>query len=265
MFMQSKIQKNLKKTGTEQVWPLERQKTPPLVLGVIPARGGSKSVPRKNIKPLGGKPLLYYMLSAALASDYLDRVVVSSEDDEILLVAEKYGGEEVVLRRPKHLAQDKTPDVPMLQHAVKTVERNDRCVFDYVVQLHVTTPFVTSDDIDAALRMLLQSEAESIVSVCQVNEYHPIKMKKIVDGRLLQYVDGLKEHSTARRQDYEPVFWRNGGLYASKRHIVMDHGRVFGDYVLPYIMPPERSVDMNSVIDFWTAEAVLKSMKLNKK
>lgn len=237
----------------------------PLVLGIIPARGGSKSVPRKNIKLLGGKPLLFYMLTAALQSKYLDRVVVSSEDDEILSVAKKYGGEKVVLRRPKQLARDKTPDVPMLQHAVKAVEKIDGHAYDYVVQLHVTTPFVTCEDIDAALGMLLQSSAESVVSVCQVNEYHPIKMKKIVDGRLVQFVKGLEEHSTARRQDYEPVFWRNGGLYASKRHIVMEDGRVFGDHVLPYIMPPERSVDMNSVIDFWTAEAVLKNMKVSKK
>lgn len=240
-------------------------KNPPLVLGIIPARGGSKSVPRKNIKLLGGRPLLFYMLSAALGARLLSRVVVSSEDDEILSVARTYGGEKVLLRRPKKLAQDKTPDVPMLQHAVKAIEKIDGCVFDYVVQLHVTTPFVTSKDIDAALERLFGSEAESIVSVCQVNEYHPIKMKKIVDGRLAQYVPDFEERSTVRRQDLEPVYWRNGGLYASKRHIVMERGRVFGDHVLPYIMPPERSVDMNSIIDFWTAEAVLKNMRKQKK
>ncbi|TSC63110.1 MAG: N-acetylneuraminate cytidylyltransferase NeuA [Parcubacteria group bacterium Gr01-1014_48] len=247
-----------KKTGGEEA-------KKPLILGVIPARGGSKSVPRKNIKLLGGKPLLYYMLTAALGSVLLDRVVVSSEDDEILRIAKKYGGNEVLLRRPKKLALDKTPDVPMLQHAVKAVEKIEKCMFDYVVQLHVTTPFVSSEDIDRALRMLLQSNAQSIVSVCQVNEYHPIKLKKITDGRLVQYVEGLEERSTVRRQDLPPVYWRNGGLYASRREVIMEHGRVFGDHVLPYVMPSEKSVDMNSIIDFWTAEAVLKNMRLNKK
>ncbi len=237
----------------------------PLVLAIIPARGGSKSVPRKNIKLLGGKPLLYYMLTAALGSTRIDRVVVSSEDDEILEVAKKYGGQKVVLQRPKHLAQDRSPDVPMLQHAVRTVEKIDGCAYDYVVQLHVTTPFVTNKDIDAALVELLASEAESIVSVCQVNDYHPVKLKKIVNGKLEQYIDGYLEHSTARRQDFEPVYKRNGGFYASKRHIVMEHGRVFGDDVLPYIMPSEKSVDINSIVDFWTAEAVLKNMRVNKK
>lgn len=90
-------------------------------------------------------------------------------------------------------------------------------------------------------------------------------MKKIIDGKLVQYIEGLDEKSTMRRQDLPPVYWRNGGLYASKRHIVMESGRVFGDHVLPYIMPVEKSVDMNSIVDFWTAEAVLKNMKSNKK
>lgn len=236
----------------------------PRVLAIIPARGGSKSVPRKNIKLLGGKPLLYYMLSAALGSKLLSRVVVSSEDDEILRVAEKYGGEKIIVRRPKNLALDKTPDVPMLQHAVKIVEKMDACTYDYVVQLHVTTPFVTSEDIDIALSALLASDAESIVSVCEVNDYHPVKLKKMVDGKLQQYIDGLLEHSTARRQDFEPVYKRNGGLYASRRKIIMEQGRVFGDVVLPHIMPPEKSIDINSIVDFWTAEAVLKNMKTNK-
>lgn len=258
----------MRQTGTSTPYNKEEKaegKKKPLILGIIPARGGSKSVPRKNIKLLGGKPLLYYMLTAALKSEFLNRVVVSSEDDEILRVAEKYGGKEVLLRRPKKLALDKTPDVPMLQHAVKAMEKADKCVFDYVVQLHVTTPFVSSEDIDKALLALLASDAESIVSVCQVNEYHPIKMKKIIDGKLVQYVEGLSERSTMRRQDLESVYWRNGGFYASKRHIVMEHGRVFGDHVLPYVMPAEKSVDMNSIIDFWTAEAVLRNMKANKK
>lgn len=233
----------------------------PSVLGIIPARGGSKSVPRKNIKLLGGKPLLYYMLTAALGSARLSRVVVSSEDEEILAVARKYGSDKVVLPRPKRLAQDKTPDVPMLQHAVRAVEKKDGCVFDYVVQLHVTTPFVTSADIDAALQMLFQSDAESIVSVYQVNDYHPVKLKKMLNGRLVQYVDGFLEQSTARRQDFVPVYKRNGGFYASRRHVVMEHNRVFGDDVLPYIMPPEKSVDINNLVDFWTAEAVLKNIK----
>ncbi len=231
------------------------------ILGIIPARGGSKSVPKKNIYPLGGAPLLSYMLTAALGSKILSRVVVSSDDDEILGVAERYGGPDVVLRRPRELAEDASPDVPMLQHAVRVVEEQEELRYDYIVQLHATTPFFTSDDIDSALALLIESNADSVVSVFQDNDLHPKKMKRIVDGRLQQYVPEVPEEVTSRRQDVDPVFKRNAGLYASKRHILMEQGRVWGEECLPHIMPRERSVDVNDHFDFVVAEAVLAHLR----
>lgn len=228
------------------------------ILAIIPARGGSKGVPRKNIKPLANKPLLFYVLQAALHSKMLTDVVVSSEDNEILQVAESIGGNKVVLKRPHELAEDTTPDVPMLQHAVNTVEKQKNIHFDYVVQLHVTTPFLTSVDIDLAIEKLLQNEqADSVVSVFQVNSYHPIKLKKIVNGKLEQYVEQFTEKTTSRRQDVEPVYKRNGGIYASKREIVMELGRVWGDYVVPYIMPEEKSLEIDSPTDFLLADLLM--------
>lgn len=231
------------------------------ILGIIPARGGSKSVPKKNIFPLGGKPLLAYILEAALKSSRLSRVVVSSDDDEVLAVAEEYGGPDVLLKRPATLADDKAPDVPTLQHAVRALEERHGATYDYVVQLHATTPFLTSNDIDAALGLLLETGADSVVSVFEDNDLHPKKMKRIVDGRLEQYVPEVPEGSTSRRQDVDPVYKRNAGLYASKRHIVMDDSLVWGPWCVPYIMPRERSVDINDALDFVIAEAVLNHLK----
>ena len=233
----------------------------PYTLAIIPARGGSKGVPRKNIWPLGGVPLLAHVLRAALGSTQVSRVVVSSEDDEILDIAASFGGRETALRRPHDLALDTTPDVPVLQHAVREVERDVGHVVDYVVQLHATTPFLTSVDIDGALATLLaRPEADSLVSVYQVNDFHPVKMKRVrPDGFLEQFVSGTEELTTSRRQDFEPVYKRNGGLYASRRPVVMGLGRVWGKNVLPYIMPHERSVDINSPIDFVMAEALYNS------
>jgi CMP-N-acetylneuraminic acid synthetase len=235
----------------------------PYILAIIPARGGSKGVPRKNIRPLGGVPLLAHMLRAALGSTRVSRVVVSSEDDEILDIAASLGGRDVALRRPQELARDTTPDVPMLQHAVRAVEERIGRAVDYVVQLHVTTPFLTASDIDGALTALIErTDADSVVSVYQVNDFHPLKMKRVrADGFFEQFVAGTEELTTSRRQDFEPVYKRNGGLYASKREVVMELGRVWGDSVLPYIMPHERSVDINSEVDFIAAEAIFRSLK----
>lgn len=232
------------------------------ILGIIPARGGSKSIPKKNIAKLGGKPMLFYILNSALKSANLSHVVVSSDDDEILAVAKKYGGEDILLKRPKDLALDTTPDVPMLQHAILNTEEKYKCTFDYVVQLHATTPFLSSQDIDESLKKLVaHPRADSIVSVYRVDELHPKKLKKIVNGKLAQYVPKMTELTTSRRQDLEPVYKRNAGLYAAKRSIVMEERRVWGDYCLGYEMPRERSFDINNPIDLIIAEAVLKHLK----
>lgn len=236
-----------------------KEEKQPFVLGIIPARGGSKSIPKKNIAKLGGKPLLFYMLSAALRSSVLSNVVVSSDNDEILVVAKKYGGADICLKRPEHLARDTTPDVPVLQHAILCAEGKYGCTFDYVVQLHVTTPFLSSEDIDESLKkLIMHPRADSIVSVYRVDELHPKKLKKIVKGRLMQYVPEMMELTTSRRQDLEPVYKRNAGLYAARRRVVMEEGRVWGDYCLAYEMPRERSIDINNPLDLVIAEVVLK-------
>ena len=221
-------------------------------------------MPRKNIKKLAGKPLLSYVLSAAKKSRFLIDLVVSSDDADILRVAEKYGGEEAVLKRPKELAKDETSDVPVLQHAVELMEIKKKISYDIVVMLHATTPLLRTEDIDGCIEKLIKTDADSVVSVYKVTDANPIKMKRIVDDKLLPYVDGFNEDTTIRRQDLPPVYRRNAGIYVSKRKIIMEDGKVWGKDVRPYLMPEERSVDINGLLDFYFAEAAIKFLKKEK-
>ena len=229
------------------------------VVAIIPARGGSKSVPRKNVRPLGGKPLIAHMLQAALGASLVRVVAVSSEDAEILTASKEWGeGRTECIERPVALAQDDTPSLPVITHAVEVLERRHGR-FDYVVMLQLTTPFVRAEDIDAALKLLVESGADSVLSVCKANSFHPVKMKKITDdNRLVQYIEGLSE-TEFTRQKLSPVYRRNGGIYAHKRAVVIEQGLLYGaDTIVtrPYVMSDERSVDINSMADFLAAEAI---------
>jgi len=232
------------------------------ILAVITARGGSKEIPRKNIIKFIGKPLLVHVLQKALKSKYITRTVVSSEDNEILSVAKKYGGKEVVLKRPMAFAKDKSPSLPVVQHAVKEVEKKDKIKFDFVILLQPTTPLMTTEDIDNAIEKLIKTKADTVVSVCEINDTHPIKIKKIVDDKLVQYVDSMKEN-IFRRQDMPNAYKRNGGIYANKRDVVMKENSLYGieKDCRAYIMPRERSVDINSIEDLYLAEIIYKKWK----
>lgn len=237
------------------------------ILAVIPARGGSKGVARKNIKPLAGRPLLCHMLSAALESKVLDYVVISSEDKEILAVAETCGRDSdklILVKRPKALAKDSSPTLPVVQHALKKIEKDKKLIFDYIVLLQVTSPFVSANDINRAVAKIIKTKADSVVSVYRVSGgMHPIKMKRIENDRLYQYVKGMKE-TVFRRQDLDPIYKRNGGIYVSKRDIVMGggfHGFFMGEITRPYLMSPERSIDIDTEIDFELAELMMKKLR----
>jgi len=231
-------------------------------IAVITARGGSKGVSRKNIRLLNGKPVLWYSLSAALKSRYLSKVVVSSEDGEILRAAGKYGGREVPLRRPKSLAKDTSPSAPVIEHAVKMVEKKMGEKFDNVILIQPSTPFIRAEDIDACIKKLVDTKCDTVVSVYEANDSHPLKMKKIVKGRLVQYVEGTKEH-VWRRQDLPPVYKRNGGIYANTREMIMKYGYYHGSAGVcrAHIMSSERSVDINNMADFYLAEVIAKILR----
>lgn len=226
------------------------------VLGVIPARGGSKSVPRKNIALLHGKPMIVYTIEAAQQSCRLNDFVVSSEDEEIIEIARQYGAASPFIR-PAELATDEAPSLPVVQHAVREMESIRGLSYDYVVLLQPTTPLRQAQDIDAAIEKLVATAADSVVSVCDVGAYHPARMRQIVDDRLVE-LPIHEPREMLRRQDLPPVYIRNGAVYAVKREVVMLQNSMIGQVSRPYIMPQERSVNVDSKLDLLLAEILLR-------
>jgi len=141
------------------------------ILGIIPARGGSKSVPKKNIRLLAGKPLIAYTIETAQKCKMLDRTVISTDDDEIADVAKKYGGD-VPFMRPEELALDSSPMVPALQHAVSFIEKNENVRVGMVVLLDPTSPFRRIEDIEECIKKLERENVDSVVTICEVESYH---------------------------------------------------------------------------------------------
>ena len=226
------------------------------VIGVIPARGGSKGVPRKNIRPLAGIPLIAYTIRAALDCSLITDVVVSTDDPEIQSIALEYGAQAPFLR-PAELATDTALAIPTLQHAVREMEgRRDR-PYDYVAMLQPTTPLRTAEDLTNALSRLIESNADGIISVISVDNWHPMKMKRFIGDRMVDYEKPPVENPP--RQSLPPVFMVNGALYATKREVFMERGSFQGEHCLGYIMPPERSVNIDGELDFVVAEHLLKN------
>ncbi len=224
----------------------------PFIIGLIPARGGSKGVPRKNIAPLCGKPLIWYTIHAATQSKLLHSCYVSTEDDEIARVAERYNVP--VIERPKRLATDKAPTLPVIQHAFRTIEKRLGRRVDAVVLLQPTTPFRKAADIDAAIRLFLRKRANSVVSVSEVPaHYSPYKQLKPAGGTLVPFTGT----DTPRRQDAPPTYYRNGEVYVTRRDVLLS-GSMYGDSPLPLIEKKPHRVNIDTPEDMLYAEFLLK-------
>jgi CMP-N-acetylneuraminic acid synthetase len=229
----------------------------PRIIAVIPARGGSKGVPRKNIRPVCGKPLIAYTIETALAArELFRRVLVSTDDAEIAEVSRRWGAE-VPFLRPSELANDKAPMIPVIQHAIRFAENDENVQYDWVCLLQPTEPFRTLTDIQNALAIAMTGGCDSVISVVQVFSVHPILMKRIEDGRLLPFC--IEEKEGTRRQDYAPdAYMRNGAIYLSRRDVIMERHSIWGDIIHPYVMPPERSVGIDSELDFKLVELLMR-------
>ena len=230
-------------------------------LAVIPARGGSKQVPRKNLKLLGGKPLIAWSIEAARASTELDRCIVSTDDEEIAEVARSLGAE-VPFLRPAELAQDNTPDLPVFQHAIKWLGEHEGYRPAMVVHLRPTLPFREPRQIDEVVRLMRGTGADCVKSVYR-EQHHPHKMWKMHDGpggaRLGPYEDTplwRKLGPDCPRQILEPAYW-SAGLVDVIRTETVERGSTIGDHVVPYVVNPEPCVDLDTDHDFIIAEAVL--------
>ena len=223
------------------------------VLGIIPARGGSKGIPHKNIKLLGGKPLIGHSIDAAKAARHLNRLVVSTEDEEIGSIARSYGA--AVISRPLELARDDTPTLQVLQH-IYAVMLADGYACDAVMTLQPTSPFRTSENIDESIEAMTRDrQADSLVSCVQVPHiFSPASVMTLSgDGYLQPFATGPL---ITRRQDKQILYARNGAaIYITRAERLADY--VFGGRILPYFMKIESSVDIDTMEDWEQAEAIL--------
>jgi len=216
-------------------------------VAIIPARGGSKGVPGKNKRIVGGQPLIAYSIAAARAAASIDRVVVTTDDPEIAEIARGAGAE--VVDRPDPLAGDASPVIDAVLHALEAIGVSDPAA---VVLLQPTSPMRTAQDIDAAVALFTAKRAP-VCSVCRAEDAHPARMYRIEDGRLLSL---MPELASERRQDLPPVYHRNGAIYVvgpdqlARREII-----TVG--MVPYEMPGESSVNIDTELDLMLLEAVL--------
>jgi CMP-N-acetylneuraminic acid synthetase len=226
------------------------------VLGIVPARGGSKGIPRKNIALLGGKPLIAYTANAALGARRLSRIVLSTEDEEIAEVGRRYGLE-VPFLRPRELAQDDTPALPVLQHVVRRLEAmGDR--FDAIFTLQPTNPLRRSEDIDGAIDLLERTGADSVISFVPVGDKHPARMKYLDDrGRVIDPPFGEAVEGQ-RRQDLPKLYLREGSVYLTKRDVLMLQQSIRGRDCRAWLVDPDRACNIDGPVDWLLAEALLK-------
>ncbi len=218
------------------------------VLGIIPARGGSKGVPRKNLRTVGGKPLLGWTIEAAKRSRYIDRLVVSSDDAEIRAAAKGLGCE--TLERPAALARDETPGIEPVLHALSALPG-----FDWVVLLQPTSPLRATEDIDGTLKRCVDGAAEACVSVTEARET-PYWMFRLAGEQRLERLLASAELPD-RRQDAPPVYVLNGAVYVARSAWLAQSKTFLAEGTLGYPMPQERSIDIDTEQDLHLVELML--------
>jgi len=227
------------------------------ILGLIPARGGSKGIPHKNRKELGGKPLLQYTVEAALGAKLLDAVVFSSEDTTLMNMAEQMGAT-VAFKRPDQLAIDTAGSLEVVQHALETLAAQGTH-YDAVCLLQVTTPFRTSEDIDAAISKFKMNETDSLISVQKVpHQYNPHWVFEARNDNL-KIATGEAE-IIKRRQDLPDAFIRDGAIYITKSEVILKQGSFFGSIISHIELDPKRSVNIDTPEDWTKAEEIYKKL-----
>ncbi len=218
-------------------------------LAIVPARGGSKRLPRKNLLDLNGKPLIAWSIESGLKSEYIDKVIVSSDDDEILSVSKKYKSDTIV--RPSELASDTATTFDAIKHAIDNTEK-----YDYVVLLQPTSPLRSDKHIDSAIELLFEKKADSVVSVCEM-EHSPLWANTLPNNKSMDSFirDAIREK---RSQDLDKYYRLNGAIYLCKVDRLLKEKSMFvRDNIYAYVMGKDVSVDIDERIDFDWAEFLM--------
>ncbi len=225
-------------------------------LVIIPARGGSKRLPRKNVLDLNGKPLIAYTIKAGLKSKYIDKVIVSSDDDEILQVSEIYGAN--VIKRPDELASDTATSFDAIKHTIENSEK-----YEYIVLLQATSPLRDAHNIDKAIELLESKNADAVVSVCEMD--HSPLWSNTLDESLSMERFLRDEVLNKRSQDLEKYYRLNGAIYICKTDKLLENESFFvKKNIFAYAMDRKSSVDIDEEIDFKMAENLLKKIDKTK-
>lgn len=229
------------------------------ILAIIPARIGSKRLPKKNIKPLKGKPLVYWSISAALKSKYIDNVVVSTDSSEIAEISKEYGAS-VPFLRPKELAVDNIRGYYALKHTVNFYKENLNQTYDYIISLQPTTPLRTANDIDEAIEYMFQKNADAIVSVCEVE--HSMNWINTLPESFDMSSFLSEDVKCKRSQELEKHYRLNGAIYISRTDKLMENESFFlKENIFAYEMPSNRSIDIDNIIDLKLAEVLMDELK----
>lgn len=228
------------------------------VLFVITARGGSKGVPRKNVRMLGGMPLIAYKIISAQKCQYNKRIIVSTEDEEIAKISREYGAE-VPFVRPIELATDLASSMDVVLHTMNWVMENDKDQYDYVCLLEPSSPFSSYRDLDNALALIVESNADTLLGMKEVevstNFIHSLDEK----GYLSEFYYAIKDLSSIRRQDQKKEYTMNGCMYIAKWDYFIENHLFHSENSIPYIMPEESSVEIDSMLNYETACRIIEN------
>jgi len=225
------------------------------IISIIPARGGSKGIPRKNTILLCNKPLISYTINSSLKSKNIDRTFVSTEDEEIAEISRNYGAE--IIKRPIELAQDDSHRRDAIKHLLETLIKNVNYNPEIIVLLQPTSPLRTSNDIDNAIELFLNNDCDSVVSVCDSSgePYWSLKIK----NNFIEPLFGWNDFLYKRRQDLPTSYILNGAIFITTPENFYKYNSLINDRTLPYIMPRERSIDIDEKIDLKIAKILLEA------
>ena len=232
------------------------------ILALIPARGGSKGIPRKNIRSFAGYPLIAWSIAAAKQAARVTRIIVSTDDEEIAEVAHEYGAETPFLR-PVELAQDQTTDLPVFEHALQWLEENESYHPEIVIQLRPTSPIRPKDCVDSAVKILMDhADADCVRGVVAAGQ-NPHKMWRFAGEeqpmKPLLDVDGIPEPYNAPRQILPPVYWQTGHIDAIRVSTIKNKKSLTGDVIYPLLIDPRYAVDIDTLSDWAKYEALANS------
>lgn len=219
------------------------------VLFLVTARGGSKGVSRKNIREIGGLPLIAYKIIAAKKCKYDKRIIVSTEDEEIAQISKKYGAE-IPFIRPKELATDIANSIDVVKHAILWLEVNDPQKYEYICLLEPSSPFASYDDLNEALDLMVESNADTLLSVKATDVNTAFIHTLDARGRLSKFYYAIKELNSVRRQDMPTEYTMNGCMYIAKWEYFKENQSFHSENSMPYIMDEKNSIEIDSMFNY---------------